>query len=91
MHSPTQRSLNKEIFLRLSLFACLALLAVAAISYCLPEFISGSRLFQWPLLGAGMLTTIWFTLQVATKPLREMLGQIEKLENSQDSNLRVRG
>ena len=89
MRSPSQRSLNKQIFLRLSLFACLALLTVAVISYCLPESISGSPFFQWPLLVAGMLTTIWYTLQVATKPLRGMLDQIEKLENSQDSTLRV--
>ena len=86
----TQRFLNTQIFLRLSLFACLAVLILAAISFCLPEFISGSPLFQWSLLLVGMLTTIWFALQAATKPLKGMLKQIEQLENSHDPTLRVK-
>ena len=86
----TQRFLNMQIFLRLSLYACLAVLIVAAVSFWLPKYISGSPLFHWPLLLVGMLTTIWFTLQAATKPLRGMLEQIEQLENSHDPTLRVK-
>ena len=78
-----------QVFLRLALVGCLVLTAVAAVVYCLPSSISGSPLFQWPLLLAGMLATIWFTLRTAKKPLERMLGQIAKIQNSHDSTLRV--
>jgi len=75
MRPPKQPSSNMQIFLRLALVECLALLAVAAVVYCLPSSISDSPLFSWPLLLAGMLATIWFTLRTATKPLERMLEQ----------------
>ena len=78
-----------SIFLRLALFGCLGLLAVAAIIYCLPLSIGSSPLFRWSLLLIGMLATIWLTLRTVTKPLERLHEQIAKIEHSQDSKLRI--
>ena len=65
------------------------LLAVATVVYFLPSSVRGSQLFLWPLLLVGMLTTIWLTLQTATKPLAKMLERISKIQDSQNLSLRV--
>ena len=89
MRPPKQHSLNLQIFLRLSLVVCLALLMAAAVVYFLPVVVPSSPLLRWMLLAVSLLAAIWFALRMATEPLQQMLQQIAKIKASQDLTLRL--
>ena len=89
MRPPIQPTSNMQIFIRLAGVGCVGLFAIATVIYFLPSSVSGSQLFQWPFLLVGMLTTIWFTLRTATKPLEGMVQKIAEIKSSQDPKLSV--
>ena len=90
MRLPTQRFPNIQLFFRVAIVASLLMLTVAIVTYCLPVIVPDSTFFRWSLLLLSLLATIWFTLQVATKPLHNMLEQIAAIQKSDDPKLRVK-